>query len=321
MFVLQVNKPVGLDVDSQAYYDLVINGGASFTGYATEPVFRLLIDFCKQVSDYPFQLLLAIYFFTSVLIKIYCIKRDSDFFLLSFISYLSFYAILHDIVQIRVGLSVALFLLALKDIANKNITSFLVKIILASFCHYSALIALPLYFLNRERFNRLYWVMLLLSSICFGIFSIYGMGFFSELITKIPGAVGAKLQRYLVLMNEGVHSEIHLFNYYNGCLTLLSLFFAFFAPKFNNYLKIINIKIFILSQCSFYLLSFLPVLAFRVSEFLGVTIIYVITYNIYLFKNKTLAYFITLIFLFGVLVFNLFVKSYIDWGVVKYYEF
>nr|WP_194928626.1 EpsG family protein [Citrobacter freundii] len=316
LFLFQVNKPIGLDVDSVAYYDLIINGDRSISGYTLEPVFRLLIDFCNLISDSPFRFLLAFYFCISVCIKVYCIKRDSDYIFLSFIAYVAFYSILHDVVQIRVGLAAAIFLLSINDIANKNFTHFLLKVVLATLCHYSALLALPLYILNNQVFNKYKWLVLLIISIMFGILNSHFVNLFSTMVLNIPGAIGAKLQRYIVLAREGVHSDIVLFNFYNMFLTLIAVFFCFYSKYLNGAFRIISIKIFVLSQCSFYILSFLPVLAFRVSEFLGVTIVYLFTYFILIVKNKKTMYCALLILLICIFIFNLLVKSYINWGVL-----
>lgn len=321
VLILQINKPIGLDVDSIAYYELVVNGGAAYTGYVAEPVFRFFILFSNLISDSPYPVLLAIYFSFAIIIKLYAFNRDADFFLLSFFTYISFYLVLHEVVQIRVGLAIAIFLLALKDLSNKNLFSFLFKIFIASLCHYSALIALPLYFLNGYKINKNCWLFFIIISVCFGVFSEHYYDFFVRLISYIPGAIGAKLQRYVILMSEGVHSEIYFFNYYNCVLTFLSAIFIVFSDKIKGEFRIINIKIFILSQCSFFMLSFLPVLAYRVSEFLSVSLIYVFTYFLFIFKNKRVTYLLLLFILMAVFAFNLFIKSYINWSLIKNYAF
>lgn len=317
LFSFQINKPIGMDVDSITYYEIVQNAGVDYQGYSIEPVFNIALLISKAVSGNEFVILLSFYFITSVPLKIYAMYRDSEFFLLSFIAYLAFYSLLHDIIQIRVGLAAAIFLLSLKDIATKKIKSYFIKIILASCCHYSALVALPLFLLSSDKINKKTWVPLILLSIGIGFLnSLYGY-YIAQLFTFIPGAIGAKLSRYMLLLNEGVHAQIDIFNYYNAVLTMLSLLTLLYTRGGGDKFKVITVKIFALSQISFYLLSFLPVLAYRVSELLGVTVIYVITFLIGFVKNKKIMIFLILLFLGLVLYFNLFIKSYIDWSYIK----
>lgn len=321
VFLLQINKPIGIDVDSLNYFNIVNYDNISIENYSFEPVFLLLISVSKFISDNPFPVLLAFYFILSSLIKIISIKKSADYFLLSFFAYIAFYLIVHDIIQIRIGLATAFFLLSLPDIANKKLISFLIKITIASLCHYSALIAFPLYFLNGTILNRKKWIILLSISFFISLINLKINEFITPLLNFMPTIISAKVERYTILLDEGVHSNLELFNYYNLIFLLVAIVGIIISKKIDSPFHIISIKILLLSQCAFYILSFLPVLAYRYSEFLGITIIYVITYPLLIFNKKELPYFLTLIFLVLIFLFNLFIKSYIDWSYIRYYDF
>lgn len=317
LFLFQIYKPIGMDVDSSTYYEIIKNSGVGYQGYSIEPIFRLILLIADSISDNPYITVLSIYFIIAISLKLYIINKNSEYFLLSFIAYLSFYAILHEIVQIRVGLAAAFLLLSLNDISNKKPIAFFFKIILASICHYSAIIAFPLYLLKPERIDKKIWGLMLLFSIGVSFLSATYANSIVQVFSLIPGVAGAKLARYIELFNAGVHAQIDILNYYNVFLTMLSLFFILHSERIKDRFKVIVIKIFILSQVSFYLLSFLPVLAYRVSELLGISVIYAITYLISFFENKKTVMFIVFMFLVLILYFNLFIKSYIDWSYIK----
>lgn len=70
-----------------------------------------------------------------------------------------------SLLGIRQSIAIALFFYSIKFIIEKKITYYAIFIIIASLFHTSALILLPIYFLNRINFNRMLIFILYVSSI------------------------------------------------------------------------------------------------------------------------------------------------------------
>ena len=65
---------------------------------------------------------LFLYAFIAITIKLYAIKENSSFHLLSIITYISTSYVLHDFIQIRVSCAIAIFLYSIKFLNNKKNT-------------------------------------------------------------------------------------------------------------------------------------------------------------------------------------------------------
>ncbi|MEE9684328.1 EpsG family protein [Lelliottia amnigena] len=287
-------KPIGLDRDSQNYVNMI---QASFNIddlYLREPSFnllQLLNEIIFSGSTTSFFLIFAV---LGVALKIYAIQKGSDYPLLSFVLYVFFYYILHDLTQIRVGVASALFLLAINDKINNHKRKAIIKIIIAVSFHYSAIIGLLLFILNGKRFNKLLYFILPTIGILLSI--LLTTNTFSIATAYMPSVFAQKINTYIILQDRGSFNKINLFNFYYSGL-LLIYYSLIFIIKENDFKNILYLKFLGFGLFFFYALSFLPVLAFRISEFYCIVIIILFANVSKYFKQLYL--FQALIFTFG----------------------
>ncbi|MFC2099079.1 EpsG family protein, partial [Bacteroidota bacterium] len=180
-----------IDNDYQGYVNLY-NQAATLTIIRIEPTFLIISFIVKHLFNNVVYLFI-IYSLLGVCIKFYAIKKYTDYYLLSALIYFSNFYIFHEMTQIRVGVASALILLSIVPILDRKFWTFLILIIIAFLFHYSAIIALPLYFLNGRKINVLIFSLVIPVSYLFYFLSI-NVTFLIDLI-PIP-EINAKFLMY-----------------------------------------------------------------------------------------------------------------------------
>ena len=278
-------RPVGIDADSLKYASIlgVYFNDANFI--EKEPTFWLINEFNHIVFNSEVQTFFLIFAIIGVSLKLYAIKILSKNPLMSIMVYLSLYFILHEMTQIRIGVASAIFLLAIPDIINKNFKIYLLKTVLAMSFHYSAFVMIFIYFLSNKRINQKVYYFLPL----FGfVLQDITLEIIEMLATLLPVVIGYKVNLYISLLDSGKFSDINIFNFYYTSLIVLYYIALVNYRKFNGMYDVLGIKILGIMLFLFYSLSVIPVLAFRVSEFFGVVLIFLIPNFIRIFKQKNL---------------------------------
>jgi len=187
--------------------------------------------------------------------------------------------------QIRAGIAAGLFLLAVDDFHKNNTSLYILKVIIAALFHYSAILCLLLLFLKGEKFNPRLYLAIIIAAIIFG--ALIGENFLDSILSLAPEFLSFKLAIYLELLKEGYHSELNSINYYYISILIFSLFFIYNYQKIKDSRDLLLLKIFVIGVSSFYLLSFFPVLAFRVSEFFLVVLIVLLPNLSSIIKEKS----------------------------------
>lgn len=282
-------RKIGLDRDSINYSQTII--GASFNDslllFDKEPFFWLIVGASKLLFADPVRGTFVIFAILGVSLKFYAIKKISPFPVLSVLVYICFYFILHEMGQIRVGVATAIFLIAIPDIVNKNARGFFLKTALATMFHYSSIIMVPLYFLNPKRYNQIFYILLPYIGILLSVTSIPSLHF-SSVIPLLPDFIGSKINIYYDLLQIGEMSEINVYNMLYSSLLVIHFFIVVNINRFKDPLIIISIKIFSWMLFLFYFFSFMPVLAFRLSEFYGVVLLLLLPSLITIIRQKLL---------------------------------
>lgn len=293
-FIAGLSGPVSADHNSYiALYNEVINGK-----YRNEISFIVISKFVNLLFHNPLFLFL-IYAILGVNLKVIAIKKISHFCFFSILIYFSYYFFLHDMTQIRVGVSSAFFLLSIPSIYERNFKRFIVLIGAAILFHYSALILLPMYFIKRDKIH-IWWFFL----IPIGYLLYFSNINISSLIQFINiDVISYKYNQYKSL------SSIHKINIFNSLMLFRYCFIGLLLWKWKllrekNVYAVILIKFYILSCFIFISLADLPAIAFRLSELLAIVEIMLIPFIIYLFNIELLGkIFVTIIgFLFLCLV-------------------
>jgi hypothetical protein len=274
------------DFDYEGYIGLY-NKGALINKLRIEPTFILISIFVKHVFN-NVLFLFIIYAFLGVSLKFYAIKKMTAFYMLSVLIYFSNFFIFHEMTQIRVGVASALLLISLKPLLEKNFKAYFIIIIIAFLFHYSALIALPLYFLNGQKINVTLFALIIPVAYLLYFLNIH----FAYLIDLIPiPEISFKFQQYrhLAVINN---SKANLFNYLQLSRYFLAMIFLWKWQLLQekNEFSILFIKIYIIAISLLVFLVDIPALGARASELLLPVEIILIPFLIYIIKQKQLGY-------------------------------
>ncbi|MGL4364087.1 MAG: EpsG family protein [Bacteroidales bacterium] len=280
MFLLAAFRD-GATVNDYAAYVEMFN--QSITN--VELSFFLITKFIKTFSANSIWLF-VVYALLGVYLKLRAIKAFSEFWLFSILIYFSYFFILHELTQIRVGVATGFFLFAVKAIYDRNLKFFLVFVGLASFFHYSAIIILPLWFLSQKKINLLFYALLIPSAYLFYFLNI---NLVELVIENIPFQyIQDKYSIYKLFQQEkiggfekiNVFGKVFLVKY---LLYYLLLWKNKFIASQNKY-ALLLMKVWGIGLALFVFLATMPVFAFRVSEILSVVEFITIPFFLYIFK-------------------------------------
>lgn len=283
LFLLAAFRPVGIDNDSQNYVDL-------FYGRANELVemefsFEVIAGFCRLIVDDP-RLMFVAYALLSIPIRAVGMARASRLWMLSLVVWMGYYYIYQDFTQIRVAVSTGIFIFALDFLAKGRRSVTLALVLLAVFFHRTAALYLPLLLLGSKPLNNIWRITLA---------TVPVVGMFINLMHIDPvmflpiGAVQDKIELYETMRDSGVMGdEINTFNLV--FLARLAVFyFLLWKERFiGESVPAISLflKIYAYSLLGFFIFSFMPVFAWRVSELTGVIEIIMFPCMAYAFREK-----------------------------------
>lgn len=294
LILFVATRGLGSDQDSIAYANYF-----NFDDYAmsrvAEPTFLLISRMARAISLQKglFWLFLA-YAVIGVTIKFIAINKLTELKWLSVIVYISSYYLLHDFTQIRAGVASGLLLLAIKPIADRNIVKFLGLIFAASLFHYSAAVALPLYFLGNSPLDKK-TILVLLSIIPLG--TLIRLSNF-DILTAIPiELVRIKIDTYSAVekirdLKLNVFNALYLTRY---AMLYLFMIFSKSIQERSPYFPIL-IKVYAISMFSYLALSQNAVFAMRISELFGIVEIILVPLLFYSIKPRILPTAFILIF-------------------------
>lgn len=315
MIVLSIFAGMRGDIDNdynsyKKIFDTIGNPVDYFTNYrylsVFEPFYYLIPATYKLWHLDSYVPLFVFFAFLGVSFKLYSIWKLSDTIGLAVITYFSFFFILHEMTQIRVGIASGLLLLSFKFIHERKYISFLAIVFFAACFHYTALLFLPLYFLSAEKLNKKLWYMILIIPY---VMYFFGLDFIKILSFITVGVFAEKLKIYQDMLDLGQFSDkVNILNVrvlIQLVLTLVFLFYADLLQTKNKYTFLL-LKSLIISLSLFILFVNLPVFAFRFQELFGVVQIIIYPFVFYLFKEKYFGMFIVIILALLTLLFNLF---------------
>ena len=265
-------RPVGFDPDSLNYANVVSNDAVGSLFGVREPTFWL-INLASQMSPLPaVTTFFLIYAIAGVSIKSLAILRLSERPLFSLFLYLMLYFVIHEMTQIRTGVAAAIYLFALHALHRGQLRVFLLLIALATSFHFSAVVGLLALF--GKYLGRSKLLLLALPVVGF-IFSMVVTAENLQLVGSylLPSPIQTRLVFYLELILEDRFSQINLFNPISISFLLLYLILVFKIPtSATGFDRLLLVSLGI-GVSAFYGLSILPVMAFRVMEFMNITVI------------------------------------------------
>jgi len=286
LILIAAIRPVGLDGDSINYESITHLTWVDASFSDKEPFFWVINELNNLLLGGYISGLFFIFALLAVTIKMYAIKKLSIFPFFSIYIYIAVYFILHEMTQIRVGVASAIFLLAIPDLINKNRIHYIFKCVIASLFHYLAIIMILFLFFNSKKINKkIYFFIPLLCIILSILLPVNEIIKIANII--LPNFISEKISNYSILLDGGNFSELNKFNFYYIFILILYLTVLQIKNYKSDY-DIILIKILCISISSFYLFSDFPVIAFRVSEFLGIVIIILLPNIILSIDNKNI---------------------------------
>jgi len=257
-----------------------------------EPGFIAIVIFFRKFFEFNYGVAIMLFYaLVSLVLKVFTVNRLSINPYLTLLFYFSYFFVVHEMTQIRIGLASAFFLISLISFLNGNRRVFVALILLATLFHYSAIFYLLLLLFNTKNFNRNLYIVLLLLSLILGFFKLpililLGNFDFSNL--------SSKLANYVAMSENGI-LFINVFNSINLLNILCCFYFIFFIKKeilindkrLNLFLKCNILSIFLLS-----FLAGAPAFSLRFNQLFGIANIFLFTYLVKYLPAKRLNIFI-----------------------------
>lgn len=264
--------------------------------------FMAIVEFFRSFIASPL-FYFALFAIISISIKLYNIYITSSFFFASMLIYISCVFILHDMIQMRCAIASGLLLFATRYVYKKKIISFLVTLCFALLFHYSAIIILPLWFLNTTHIKK----SLYMSMIPIAYMLALSGCLLGSLVQLIPFQPIQNLwNMYDVAMETGKGDEINIFNMLHLARCLICIFILYNVNTISKHNKmvILLVKIYTISLVSLVIFSDIPVIAFRVSELYQVVEVLLIPLIIFTFKSPIVGKILISVISFGFLYIN-----------------
>ena len=278
----------GSTPDSEGY-EMMLNGITNeILEEATEPSFSLICSILNSLSLGANALFLT-YAFISVPIHLFAFWKLSEKRFLILTIYISYYFMMHEMVQIRAGVAAGLFLLAIYYYVEQKKKSALGCILIGIFFHYSATAGLVL-FLLKDKLPQWQKITLYLL-IPIGLIAYFTQ---LDLSTLIPEELGGeKLVLYRKLKDQGIEEELsgwplerNILIWMNIILFYASIFYSEFLVKHCKYV-LIAIKIQAVGFCFlFFMHGVSSVLGNRMNDFFSIANIILWTACVYAFHPR-----------------------------------
>lgn len=255
-----------------------ITGGVIPVLIAFEPGFLGIIFFMRSIItlNYGVAIMLS-YALSSMLLKVYAIRRLSINPYLTLLFYYAHFYMLHEMTQIRIGLASAIFLVALISFLNGKKSTFAALILLATLFHYSAIFYLLVLFFDIKTFNRNFYAGALAGSIVLGLLKLPVLNLIGDFDAS---DVSGKLSNYIEISQSG-EIAVNVFNSLNILNILCCLYLMFFVKQSTltgDKRLLIFLKCNILSVFLLSLLAGAPAFAMRFSDLFSIVQIFLFTY-------------------------------------------
>jgi len=280
-------KEVGVDPDSATYEMAFLLKEKYESGDSIEYSFILISKFIQLFSN-DVHFLFFFYAIFGVSLKFIAFRQISEFWFLPVITYISYFYIFHELMQIRTGIMSGMFLLALKPICEGMKLKAFLLLAIGFFFHYSALILFPLIFLSNKPLTnnwRLAWAFL----IPVGYFLYFqGMPILMEMSSSLP-YIGNKIAVYQWGTQMGTASnQVNVFNPLQLVMVFLYYYLLYYHDVIIEHNKMFPmiIKIYGLGVIAYPALSSFPVMAERIQLLLLTVSILLYTFLYYTIKPK-----------------------------------
>lgn len=268
--------------DYGAYYKVITD--LNSINYERFGIFdRLIIDLSRELNFYQFY-----FIFTSFII-IYLISKTvnnySDNYLFSMLIFLAipiFYLMSLTIIRQYIAISIVFF--SLKYIVDRNFFKYFILITIASIFHTTALVTLPMYFLYRVKFTKIFSLIIIFLSI-----------FISPFLSKILILYFPYYSNYF---NNASHGKSLLY------FLFFILIFIFMHYKYiKDYRTSFYFNVYTIGISLYIMFIQLGDVGIRISYYYLIFLIFLIPSILKIYKDKQ-AYFIMITLTLFIYIFN-----------------
>lgn len=291
MIVIAGMREVGSTPDSDAYEAMYYAKDGDITILLTEPSFSLIVSFLQTFS-FGINGLFFAYAILSIPIHLSAFWRISRIPLLTLTIYISYYYMMHEMVQIRCGVASGLFLWAIYFYTENKKFLTLLFILLGIFFHYSAAAGLVIFFFNNKlpRPQK----MILYSIVPVGIV-VYFTHF--DISTLIPDEWGGlKLMKYRTMREKGIDDELAGWKFEMNLLIWMNIVLYYCSIYYHDYLvkhfkyTTIAIKLQAVGFCFLFFVNGLSqVVGNRMNDYFSIASILLWTASYYAFYPQILS--------------------------------
>lgn len=291
MILIAGLREVGSTPDTEAYSDMYYGKYEAVLESVTEPTFTFISKILNSFSLSVTSLFLT-YAIISTIIHLSFFWKFSKFPFLTLTIYISYYYMMHDMVQIRAGVAAGLFLWAVYYFAESRKKLSLCFIFMGILFHYSATTGLVIFLFNDKlpKWQRIF------------LYSIIPIGFVAyftniDISYLIPEDLwGTKLVAYREMKEKGLEDdiagwplEINILIWMNIILYCASIYYHEFLTK---QCKLVPIAIKAMAVgffCLFFLKGFSQVLGNRLNDYFSIVSIILWTISIYAFYPRIIS--------------------------------
>ena len=224
-------REVGSTPDTEAYEEMYYAKDGNLTLLLTEPSFHLISSITHALSLGVNGLFFA-YAIISIPIHLSAFWRISRIPLLTLTIYISYYYMMHDMVQIRAGVASGLFLWAIYFYAERKKFYTLLFILFGIYFHYSAAAGLVIFFLGNGMTK---WQKYILYTIVPVGIVVYFTHF--DIFSIIPDEWGGlKLMKYRTMSEKGIEDELAGWKFEQHLLIWMNIVLYYACIYYHEYL-------------------------------------------------------------------------------------
>ena len=231
MIMIAGTREVGSTPDSETYEDMFYSGEDSISMLLTEPSFGIITNILQSMS-LGINALFFVYAILAVPIQLSALWRFSKIPLLMLTVYLSYYYMIHDMVQIRCAVASGLFLWAIYFYVERKPVLTLLFILIGIFFHFSAAAGLIIFFLGNG-FPR--WQRYLLYAIVPVGLVVYVTHI--DIFSLVPDELGGlKLMKYRTMREKGIEDELAGWKLSSNLLIWMNIVLYYACIYYHDYL-------------------------------------------------------------------------------------
>lgn len=231
MIMIAGLREVGSTPDTESYEEMYFSKEGDIMALLREPSFDIITDILQSMSLGISGLFFA-YAILAVPVQLAALWKFSRIPLLTLTVYLSYYYMIHDMVQIRCAVASGLFLWAIYFYVERKKLYTLLFILAGTFFHYSAIAGLAIFFLGNG-FPK--WQKYVLYAIVPIGMLVYFTHF--DILSFVPDEWGGlKLMKYRTMREKGIEDELAGFKLEVNLLIWMNIVLYYACIYYHDYL-------------------------------------------------------------------------------------